>query len=476
MTKKNFYITTTSSYVNADPHIGYALELIQTDVIARFKKLIGYDVAFGYGSDEHGLKIYKKALEEHKNPQEYCDEKVKKFIGLKKLLNLSSTHFIRSTDLFHVKAAQEFWNRCYASDDIYKKNYRIKYCYGCELEKTNSELENGVCPIHPNLRIENYEEENYFFRFSNYQKKLLEFYKKNKAFVVPNYRLKEIETFVKKSLEDFSISRLKSKMPWGVDVPNDPDHVMYVWFDALVYYISTLGWPTRLIEYQKFWPGVQTCGKDNLRQQSAIWQAMLMSAGLPNTTQIFIHGFITSEGQKMSKSLGNVIDPIQLVNQYGVDTVRYYLLKEIPATSDGDFSHSRMKEIYNADLANGLGNLVARVAKLAENNKYYILTTDYQVIVNNYTKYKNALEEFRFNDALAFVWTRVTSTNKEIDSEKPWELKGVKLQKVLEPLVNQIVEIAALLQPFLPGISEKIIKQFSDSNIKSQPPLFPRIK
>ncbi len=475
MNKKNFYITTTSSYVNADPHIGYALELLQADVIARFKKLIGYDVAFGYGSDEHGLKIYKKALEEHKNPQEYCDEKVKKFIELKKLLNLSSTHYMRSTDPFHVKAAQEFWNRCYASDDIYKKNYKIKYCYGCELEKTDSELENGVCPIHPNLKIENYEEENYFFRFSKYQKKLLEFYKKNKDFVIPTYRLKEIETFVKKGLEDFSVSRLKSKMPWGVEVPNDPDHVMYVWFDALVYYISTLGWPIRLTEYQKFWPGVQTAGKDNLRQQSAIWQVMLMSAQLPNTKQIFIHGFITSEGQKMSKSLGNVIDPIQLVRQYGIDAVRYYLLKEIPATADGNFSHSRMKEIYNADLANGLGNLVARVAKLAENNKYYILTTDFQKIINNCTKYKNALEEFSFNDALAFIWTKVTSANKEIDNEKPWELKKDRLQKVLEPLINQIIEIAILLQPFLPETSEKIVKQFSAAEIKSATPLFPRL-
>lgn len=474
--KKNFYITTTSSYVNADPHIGYALELIQTDAMARFKKLMGYDVAFGYGSDEHGLKIYKKALEEQKDPQNYCDEKVKKFIGLKKLLNLSSTHYMRSTDPTHEKAAQEVWNRCYANGDIYKKNYRIKYCYGCELEKTDSELENDVCPIHPNLKIQNYEEENYFFRFSKYQKKLIELYEKNKDFVLPHYRLKEIETFVRKGLEDFSVSRLKSKMPWGVDVPNDPDHVMYVWFDALVFYISTLGWPAQLIEYQKFWPGVQTCGKDNLRQQSAIWQAMLMSARLPNTRQIFIHGFITSEGQKMSKSLGNVIDPIQLVNQYGIDAVRYYLLREIPAAGDGDFSHSRMREIYNADLANGLGNLVARMAKLSQGLKNENPKTDYQKLLSKCIDYQKALEEFRFNDALSFVWTKVTSANKQIDYEKPWELSGVKLQKVLEPLIVQILEIAMLLQPFMPETSEKIIQQFSGTTIKSEAPLFPRIK
>src|SRR3990167_8038054 len=358
MAKKNFYITTTSSYVNADPHIGFAMELIQADVIARFKKQLGFAVAFGYGTDEHGLKIYKKALETKKSPQDYCDEKVKKFLCLKKLLNLSSTHFIRSTDPHHVKAAQEIWNRCFKNGDIYKKNYRIKYCYGCELEKTDSELENGICLIHPNLKIENYEEENYFFKFSKYQNKLLAFYKENKSFVFPHHRLTEIETFVKKGLQDFSISRLKSKMPWGVDVPNDADHVMYVWFDALIFYISTLGWPINLQEFNRWWPGFQVAGKDNLRQQSAIWQAMLMSAGLPNSQQIFIHGFITSEGQKMSKSLGNVIDPVALVNQYGTDAVRYYLLKEIPPSADGDFSHSRMREIYTADLANELGNLV----------------------------------------------------------------------------------------------------------------------
>lgn len=476
MNKKHFYITTTSSYVNADPHIGYALELIQTDAMARYKKLMGYDVAFGYGSDEHGLKIYKKALEEGKNPRVYCDEKVKKFMGLKKLLNLDSTHYMRSTDPNHEKAAQEFWNLCFANGDIYKKNYRIKYCYGCELEKTDSELANDVCPIHPNLKIQNYEEENYFFRFSKYQKKLLEFYGKNKDFVLPDYRQKEIETFVKKGLEDFSVSRLKSKMPWGVDVPNDPDHVMYVWFDALVYYISTLGWPTKLTQYEKFWPGVQTCGKDNLRQQSAIWQAMLMSAGLPNSRQIFIHGFITSEGQKMSKSLGNVIDPMGLVDQYGIDAVRYYLLREIPSTADGDFSHSRMKEIYNADLANGLGNLVARVAKLAQGGVYKSSINNYQLAINNNIKFHKTLEEFRFNDALAFVWTKITSANKQIDNKKPWELQGVKLQKVLEPLIAQILEIASLLQPFIPQTAEKILEQFKGPIIKTEKPLFPRIK
>ncbi|MBI4009431.1 methionine--tRNA ligase, partial [Candidatus Roizmanbacteria bacterium] len=380
------------------------------------------------------------------------------------------THFMRSTDPTHVKAAQEFWNRCYASDDIYKKNYRIKYCYGCELEKTDSELENGVCPIHPNLKIEQYEEENYFFRFSKYQKKLLEFYKKNPDFVVPKHRLTEIVEFVKKGLQDFSISRLKSKMPWGVDVPNDPDHVMYVWFDALVYYISTLGWPVKLAEYQKFWPGVQAAGKDNLRQQSAIWQAMLMSAGIPNTTQIFIHGFITSEGKKISKSLGNVIDPYGLIEQYGVDAVRYYLLKELPPFDDGDFSHSRMVEIYNSDLANELGNLVLRLTNLAENDGL-IISSNQSYMTN---KSNPLLENFEFNKALENIWKQIKTLNKEIDDFAPWKKSVKERKKFLLQSINRLKSIAFELKPFMPETAEKIIGS-TQGKIKKIPPLFPRL-
>ena len=474
MAKKNFYITTTSSYVNADPHIGFAMELIQADVIARFKKQLGFAVASGFGTDEHGLKIYKKALEAKKSPQDYCDEKVKNFIGLKKLLNLSSTHFIRSTDPHHVKAAQEFWNRCFANGDIYKKNYRIKYCYGCELEKTDSELENGVCPIHPNLKIENYEEENYFFKFSNYQKKILTFYEKNKDFVLPKHKLSEIKSFVKKGLQDFSISRLKAKMPWGVDVPNDPNHIMYVWFDALVYYISTLGWPSRLTAFKKFWPGVQAAGKDNLRQQTAIWQAMLMSAGLPNSQQIFIHGFITSEGKKMSKSLGNVIDPFDLVNQYGTDAVRYYLLKEIPSFEDGDFSHRRMQEIYEADLANELGNLASRLTNLAEKDDLTIGNITPLRSSSNEGQVMKQFESFQFNLILESIWQEIKGLNKSIDEFAPWNKKPVERKKFLLQSINRLKSTAVKLLPFLPGTAEKIIKT-SQGKIKKIQPLFPRL-
>ncbi len=471
---KNFYITTTTPYVNADPHIGFALEILQADAIARYKRLSGHNVCFNWGTDEHGLKIYRTALKQHKDPKTYCDEFAPRFKKLIPTLNLSSTNFIRTTDDYHVSAAQEFWERCLKNGDIYKKNYRSKYCVGCELEKTDSELVDGRCPTHPTLELEIIEEINYFFRFSKYQEKLLAFYKNNPDFVVPKTRYNELQSFVQSGLEDFSISRLKEKMPWGVDVPNDPEQVMYVWFDALVNYISTIGWPNDEQKFQTWWPVVQIAGKDNLRQQCAIWQAMLMSAGLPNSKQVFIHGFITSDGQRMSKSLGNVVSPFDLVEKYGVDPVRYYLLREIPPYDDGDYSERRFKELYNADLANGLGNLVARVAKLAEAAGSGLKAP--QGLTPSFAgEYKKALEEYRFNEALAIVWEKVKTADKFINEKQPWKLSGDKLAKALEHSITQIFEIASLLQPFLPQTSEKILDQFKGPEIASQPPLFPRL-
>ena len=288
---KSFYITTTLPYVNAEPHIGFAMEIIRADTIARSKKLQGFDVFFNTGTDEHGQKIWQKAAEAGQDINEYVEEHAAQFKKLIPLLGISpDVHFIRTTDEKHVHVAQEFWKRCDAAGDIYKKFYKIKYCVGCELEKTDSELVDGKCPLHPNLELEVREEENYFFRFSKYQKPLIDFYNKNPEFVVPDFRFNEIKSFVERGLEDFSISRLKSKMPWGIAVPSDEEHVMYVWFDALVSYISTLDWFTPSeVEgpnlYEKFWVNgtpVQYAGKDNLRQQSAMWQTMPMSAGLPN--------------------------------------------------------------------------------------------------------------------------------------------------------------------------------------------------
>ena len=458
---KKFYITTTLPYVNADPHIGFALEIIQADVIARYYKNQGYEVFFNTGVDEHGLKIFRKAKENNMSPQEYCNMYAEKFNNLKQALNLSYNSFIRTTDVYHTKATQEFWNLCYKNGDIYKKNYKIKYCVGCELEKTDSELKNGRCVVHPNQEIEIIEEENYFFRYSKYQKKLLDFYKKNSNFVVPIKRLNEIKEFTKKGLEDFSISRLKEKMPWGVNVLGDEDQIMYVWFDALVSYISALGWPDNIKNFNDFWPGLQFAGKDNLRQQSSMWQAMLMSAGLPNSKQIFIHGFITVGRQKMSKSLGNVIDPFELVKKYGTDAVRYYLLREILPTEDGDFTYEKFEQRYNSDLAGGIGNLLARTIAMAskiKNQKSKIENKNQKLkifIKKIEKKYKKDISEFKFNEALKSIWEIISFCDKYINENKPWE--GDKsASRVIFDVLSALEKISDLLSPFLPKTSEKI--------------------
>ncbi|MDO8435912.1 MAG: methionine--tRNA ligase [bacterium] len=501
--KNKFYITTTLPYVNAEPHIGFSLEIVQADVIARYQRALGKDVFFNTGTDEHGLKIYRKALEENKNPQDYVDEYAAKYECLKRALNLSYTNFIRTTDAHHVLAAQKFWIRCLKNGDIYKKNYKIKYCVGCELEKTDSELAKGKCPIHPNLSLEQIEEENYFFRFSKYRQPLLDFYKKYPDFVIPVSRFAEVKSFIRQGLRDFSVSRLKEKMPWGVPVPGDDSQVFFVWFDALINYISALGWPEQKKNFRAYWGNkrnpnaLQVAGKDNLRQQSAIWQAMLMSAGLPNSRKIIIHGFITVAGQKMSKSLGNVVSPFELVKKYGTDPVRYFLLREIPPTEDGDFTYEKFESRYNSDLANGLGNLAARVITLAKISNTELPLVEAKVkkrtefsspfkfliskqiqnpkfkttINKTWGKYHKALGEFKFNEALVAVWNLIGFCDRYIEKEKPWE-KSQKQKEVIGDLLLAINEIAKLLEPFLPETSEKIFQQLKNKKSKS---LFPRI-
>jgi len=486
--KKGFYITTTIPYVNADPHVGFALEITQADVLARYHRLRDEDVFFNTGTDEHGLKIYRKAIEEGKDPQKYVDEYAAKFDRLKEALNLTYNSFIRTTDKHHLEAAKEFWQSCQKNGDIYKTKQKIKYCVGCELEKTDSELINNKCPVHPSKDIEIFEEENYFFRFSNYQKPLLDFYRDNPDFVIPNIKFNEIKNFVSQGLKDFSISRLKSKMPWGVEIPDDPDQVMYVWFDALVNYISALGWPDDQKNFKKWWPGIQVAGKDNLRQQTAMWQAMLMSAGLPNSRQVFIHGFITADGQKMSKSLGNVINPFDLVKKYGTDAVRYYLLREIPPYQDGDFSHFRFEQLYNADLANGLGNTLARVLALVEKNcGHQVPQIDQDPDshplrinqkIHNWKKswhdIDKLLPEYRFNEALESIWKFINEADKYINENKPWEL--IKKDKkefnwVIYGLLDSLHQVAWQIYPFLPETSLEIADRLGINKLLARNPL-----
>ncbi|MDH7476652.1 MAG: methionine--tRNA ligase [Microgenomates group bacterium] len=469
---KNFYITTTLPYINDSPHLGFAMEIVRADAVARFYRLLGYHVFFNTGTDEHGLKIYQSALAKKKDPQKFCDEQSKKFKALKTILNLSFNRFIRTTDKEHIRAAQEFWQRCFKKGDIYKAKYKIKYCVGCELEKTESELVNDYCPLHPNKKIEIIEEENYFFRFSKYQKALLNLYETNKLFIIPDFRLKELKSFVAQGLKDFSISRLREKLPWGIPVPNDESQVMYVWFDALINYISTLGWPEDQKKFNQFWPGIQIAGKDNLRQQGAMWQAMLLSAGLPTSKKIFVEGFITFEGKKMSKSLGNFIDPFSLVKKFGTDPVRYYLLREIPPFNDGDFSEKRMKEIYTAELANELGNLIMRITKLAQIDNLFLNQSPKIKISDEII---DLIKYFQFNLILEFIWKKIKKLNQKIDTFSPWKKKPVERRNFLLKSLEEINQIAKELLPFLPTTAQIIIDS-SQGKIKKIEPLFPKLK
>lgn len=472
MQYKKFYITTTLPYVNAAPHIGFALEIIEADVIARYQKeILGNEVVFNTGTDEHGQKIWQKALEQKMDVQEYCDQWASKFTDLEKLLNLSFSHFIRTTDQKHIVAAQEFWKICQKNGDIYKAKYKVKYCVGCELAKTESELEDNRCPLHPNQELEIREEENYFFRFSKYADKLLELYEKNPEFVKPASRFKEIRSFVEAGLTDFSISRLKNNMPWGIAVPDDEEHVMYVWFDALVNYISTLGWPSQTEEFKKFWPGVQVAGKDNLRQQAAMWQAMLFSAELDNSTQILINGFIGVNGQKMSKSLGNVISPEEMVARYGNDGARYLLIQLGTFGEDSDVTFEKLDTNFNAYLANGIGNLCSRVAKMAEQEN--LVNDEKEVLIRK--DFKKLMNNFDLSEAMTYINAQVSTVDKYLAENTPWKKEGAEKSKILLTASQEICQIAAMLSIFMPETAKEIKDHFTGEIKSFSTGLFPRL-
>jgi len=487
---KKFYITTTLPYVNAALHLGHALEFVQADIIARHRKLLGDDVFFNTGTDEHGLKIYRTAVKSNKDPKTYVDEYAEKFKSFCRALNVDYAAFIRTTDPHHVKAAQEFWKRCDQNGDIYKGIYKVKYCVGCELGKTDSELVDGRCPLHPTLEIELIEEENYFFKFSKYQQPLLDFYKANSDFVIPESRFNEIKNFVSAGLQDFSISRLREKMSWGIPVPGDEKHVMYVWFEALINYVSTLGWPEDKEKFESFWGtkqsrnAVQIAGKDNLRQQSAMWQAMLMSAGLPNSKNILIHGFVTGDGGiKMSKTLGNVVDPLDVVRDFGVDALRYWFAREMPTFEDGEFTVEKFKGSYNSELANGIGNLASRIMKMAVSNGVS-LVLDYseQDFIGGKTRHKvtaftDALDNYRLKEAADLIWGQIKMADGFIQKTEPF--KNIKnnpeqAKRDISDLLEYLWQIGVYLKPFLPRTSERIMNAIKN-NEEIKTPLFPRL-
>jgi methionyl-tRNA synthetase len=479
--QKNFYLTTTLPYVNAPLHMGHALEFVRADIIVRYKKLNGFDVYFNTGTDEHGMKIYERAVAEGKTAQEFVDTNFINFKDSVKIFGMDpDLHFIRTTDKVHEKTATAFWKKVYDNGFIYKHNYQAKYCVGCEETKSDSELINDECAIHPGRKLEVIDEENYFFKYSAFGEKLLKFYEENPNFVVPDFRFNEIKAFVERGLQDFSISRLKSKMPWGIPVPGDEDHVMYVWFDALTSYISTLGWPDeggKENQFEKYWVNgnpTQYCGKDNLRFQSAMWQAMLMAAGIPNSHQIVINGFITADGGvKMSKTLGNVVDPVDIVAEYGTDALRFFLAKEISNFEDSPFTTERFKEAYNSGLANGLGNLVSRILTLSE--KYLEKCPEIPEQFD-FTEYFKFFEQFEINKAVDYVWNEIAELDQFIQKEEPFKVVKVdeaKGKELISSMVVRLYRIARMLNPIMPE-TNATLKALIKANKKPEKPLFLR--
>ncbi len=458
--KTSRYITTTLPYVNADPHVGFALELVQADALARYWRLMGHEVFFSTGTDEHGQKIAEKADAEGKSRQEYVDHFAGEFNRLKDALNLSYDRFIRTTNPAHRGAALEMWRRCEDVGDIYKKKYTGLYCVGCEMFLKESDLIEGKCPNHPLMEPQEVEEENYFFRLSKYQA-YLEDYLSAPSSIVPQWRREEALTFVRGGLEDFSISRERSRMDWGIGVPGDEEQVMYVWFDALTNYVSTLGWPDDQDgNFEQFWnkgETLQLAGKDQVRFQSIMWQAMLKSAGLGATDRVLYHGFINSGGQKMSKSLGNVISPYVLTERYGADATRYLLLRHVHPVDDSDLTWEKMDEWYTAHLVNGLGNLTARIMKMAET--HLDAPIEKPTVSQFDSQYLEALDRYDFQGAMDYVWSKVGELDERIAETEPFKLVKTdpgKAKAIIAELACDLYLIGRMLYPVLPHANDII--------------------
>lgn len=471
---RKFYLTTAIDYVNASPHLGHALEKVQADVVARYQRRKKKEVFFLTGTDENSLKNVQAAKKEGISVKEFVDRTAAKFYQLKEALNLSFDDFIRTTQERHQIGAQKFWLAI--KKDLYKKKYRGLYCVGCEAFYTQKELKDGVCPEHK-TKPEIIEEENYFFRLSKYQKKLKEIIEREKIKIIPETRKKEILDFINGGLEDICVSRSRERAHgWGIEVPGDKSQIIWVWVDALSNYLTGIGYGSDEKKFQKYWPAdLHVIGKGIARFHCVFWPAFLLSANLPLPKKIFIHGYITIGGQKISKSLGNVIDPFELVKIYGTDALRYFLLREISPFEDGDFTFEKLEKRYNSDLANGLGNLVLRVITLAKKMDVKILRPRFSSVKMAKTtkemekNWQRAIEEFKFHEALSSVWNLISFCDSYIDQEKPWELlKDEKRKKkgveVIKNLLSALWKISQLLQPFLPQTSEKILEQIENRN------------
>ena len=474
--KKKFYITAAIPYVNADPHIGHALEFIQTDTIKRYYTLMHYDSKSLSGGDENALKNVQAAEKRGISTKKFVDQNTELFRKLAVALDAEFDFWQKGSDQkHHFPAVQKLWNLC--KKDIYKKTYKGLYCVGCEAFYTKGELnENGECLEHPGKKLEEVEEENYFFKLKNYKEKLTKLINSDRLKIIPEKRKHEVLSFLNKGLEDISISRSNKRAKnWGVPVPGDQSQKIYVWFDALNIYQSGIGFGWDDSTYTKYWPAdVHVIGKGILRFHAIYWPAFLLSAGLKLPKKIFVHEYFTVNGQKMSKSIGNVVDPFELINRFGKDPLRYYFLAKFSPFSDGDYSDDKFIEAYNSDLANGLGNLLSRVAKMAEGYSFgkffgYKKSETSEVLVEFGKKYE-------FDKVLALIWNKIASCNQYINEKKVWELKGKEREKHLFYLINTIKQIAFDLIPFLPETAGKIDEQFKGPVIKPNKPLFPRLK
>lgn len=466
------YITTAIPYMNGDPHVGHAMDYCLADVCARYFKLRGDEVRMQAGSDEHGSKIWQKAVDGGMSVQGFVDGKSKVFRDFIKNLGVEYTDYVRTTDSEHEKRVQEIWQKL--SEHIYLSEYKGWYCSGCESFVTEKEYEEngGICPDHQKP-YEKLEEENYYFRLADFKERIREAIETDEMLILPEYRKKEILKLLEDS-PDVSISRPKSQVEWGVSVPGDDSQVMYVWIDALSNYITVLGYPEK--DISDWWPATaQFVGKDILRFHAIIWPAMLLGLGLPLPKTIVSHGMILSDGKKMAKSVGNIVKPMDIIEKYGVDAFRYYFLRHIDTFADSDYTPQKFKDAYNNELANDLGNLVQRLATLAVKNDFVL---DGKVEEDLSAEYVELMDKFEFSKAFDLVWDKVQNINREIDEQKPWALakngEKEKLNQCLGKLINDLLKVNKEISPFLPSTASKISEIFGAEIQPPKTPLFPK--
>ncbi len=502
----NFYITTPIYYTNDIPHIGHAYTTIACDIIARYNKLLGNNVFFLTGTDEHGQKVEKAAINSNLKPKEFVDKLSVNFINLIPFLGCEIDDFIRTTEERHIKASQELWKQLEKNNQIYLSNYEGWYSVRDEAFYLENELKkiDGKYVTDNGSPVEWVKEESYFFKLSEWQDKLIDFYENNPESILPKTRYNEVLSFIKGGLKDLSISR--TTFNWGVPVPNNSKHVMYVWIDALCNYLTAIGYPdTNNNNYKKFWPATHIVGKDILRFHAVYWPAFLMAAGIELPKRIFAHGWWTNEGKKISKSLGNVIDPYDIINEYGLDQIRFFLFREVPFGNDGDFSKKAIANRINADLSNNFGNLVQRISSFAVKNNDSILkpaenlTNEDQnlinILQNKFDEYCKFMNDQQIDRAIKSVLELISAGNVYVDTQAPWTLKKtnkIRMEEVLYIVTNIIIKSAIMLYPIIPTSSKKILNIFNynmdnnkfenftkliNQNIKidNPEPIFPRI-